>query len=96
MLSFSCQFAGVGGTGPKSVTPAGGGLRVGGEVIGSGPEPTLWALWERDWDGGGPGGGGGIGIEGSHLTCDEDRDLADVGVAMAGVDTALREAGGMI
>jgi len=32
---------------------------------------------------------------GSQRICDEERDLADVGVAMAGVDAALRAPGAM-
>ena len=38
MLSPSLQLAGVGGTGPKAAIPPGGGLRVGGDMIGSLPE----------------------------------------------------------
>lgn len=33
-------------------------------------------------------------MPGSHLVCDVDRDLADVGVSMALVDTARRAPGG--
>jgi len=40
----SCQFAGVGGTGPKAVTPLGGGRRVGGDTMGSLPEGIRWTL----------------------------------------------------
>jgi len=94
MASPSLQFAGVGGTGPRAETPLGGGRLVGGETIGSLPEDTRWTLWDRMADGGGPGGGGGKGIEGSHLTWDDERDLAEVGVDGAGVDAALRAPGG--
>jgi len=64
-------------------------------MTGSLPDGMRCTLWDRAADGGGPGGGGGTVTMGSHLTCDEDRDLADVGVAIAGVDAALRAAGGM-
>lgn len=93
MLSPSLQFAGVNGTGPRAITPLGGGRRVGGDTIGSLPVGNRCILWDRLEDGGGPGGGGGTGMEGSHLICDEDRDLADVGVATAGVETARRAPG---
>lgn len=93
LVSLSIQSAGVGGTGPKVVTPLGGALRVGGETMGSDPDDR-WELCERLDDGGGPGGGGGSGMPGSHRTCDEDRDLAEVGVAMAPVEAARRVAGG--
>jgi hypothetical protein len=93
MLSPSLQFAGVGGTGPKAAIPLGGGRRVGGDTIGSLPEGIRWALCDLDADGGGPGGGGGTGMVGSHLTCDEDRDRAEVGVATAGVEAARRAPG---
>lgn len=62
MLSPSLQLAGVGGTGPRADIPPGGGLRVGGDMIGSGPDGIRWALWDRPAAGGGPGGGGGTGI----------------------------------
>jgi hypothetical protein len=32
-------------------------------------------------------------MAGSHLTCEEDRDRADVGVATAGVEAARRAPG---
>ncbi len=95
MLSPSLQFAGVRGTGPKADIPPGGGLRVGGEMTGSVPDGIRWTLWDLPADGGGPGGGGGTGIPGSHLTCEEDRDLADVGVETAGVEAARRAPGAM-
>lgn len=93
MLSPSLQFAGVGGTGPSAETPLGGGLRVGGDTIGSLPDGIRWTLCDLAADGGGPGGGGGTGMEGSHRTWDEDRDRADVGVETAGVETARRAPG---
>jgi hypothetical protein len=93
MLSPSLQLAGVSGTGPRAAIPPGGGLRVGGDMTGSLPDCIRWTLWDRADDGGGPGGGGGMGMAGSHLTCDEDRDLADVGVEAAGVETARRAPG---
>lgn len=40
-IGSSVQFAGVGGTGPRAVTPLGGGRRVGGDTIGSLPEDIL-------------------------------------------------------
>lgn len=94
--SASIQSAGVGGTGPRAATPPGGGRLVGGDVTGSLPPPTLLTLCERLAAGGGPGGGGGRGMPGSHRKWDEDRDLADVGVPIAGVDTALLEEGGRV
>ena len=62
--SSSAQSAGVGGTGPRAVTPLGGGRLVGGDKTGS---LVLLRLCDLDWGGGGPGGGGGSGIPGSHL-----------------------------
>lgn len=47
-------------------------------------------------DGGGPGGGGGKGIPGSHRLCDAERDLAEVGVSIALVETARLEFGGIM
>ena len=68
-LSFSFQSAGVGGTGPRLVTPAGGRrLFTGGDMIGTeflSMDCTLCDL--LDEGGGGPGGGGGRGMPGSHL-----------------------------
>lgn len=96
MLSPSLQLAGVGGTGPRAAIPPGGGLRVGGDMIGSLPEGIRWTLWDLPADGGGPGGGGGTGMLGSHLTCEEERDRADVGVETAGVDAARRAPGAIL
>ena len=44
IASSCCQFAGVGGTGPRAITPLGGGRRVGGDIIGSLPDDSRWAL----------------------------------------------------
>lgn len=88
-ISSSTQPAGVGGTGPS--VDIGGGLRVGGDASRSVERVILC-----DLDcGGGPGGGGGNGIPGSHLVVDEFLEREDVGVLMAPVDAALREAGGL-
>jgi hypothetical protein len=85
----STQPAGVGGTGPK--VDIRGGLLVGGDVIRSDERVMLW-----DLDcGGGPGGGGGNGMPGSHLVVEEFLEREDVGVLIAPVDTARREAGGL-
>lgn len=84
----------MGGTGPKAVTPLGGGRRVGGDTTGRLVLSDGWRLCDLDWEGGGPGGGGGRGIPGSHLTCDAERDRADVGVSMAPTEAALLEFGG--
>lgn len=58
----SVQLAGVGGTGPKAVTPLGGGRLVGGDIMGAPFSPALDTLCDREDGGGGPGGGGGRGI----------------------------------
>lgn len=86
----------MGGTGPKAVTPVGGGRLVGGETTGSLPLETkfLFTLCDRDCEGGGPGGGGGIGMAGSQRDCDADLDRADVGVSRAPVEAARRAPGG--
>lgn len=68
---------------------------MGGDMMGSGPDDVRCALCDLEPDGGGPGGGGGTGTCGSHLTCDDDRDRPDVGVATAGVDAARRDPGAM-
>lgn len=95
LLAWDSQSAGVGGTGPK-VEPLllGGGRLVGGDAIGSLDLLMSWTLCDRDAAGGGPGGGGGRGIPGSHLVWEADRDLAEVGVSIAPVDTARRAPGG--
>lgn len=93
LSSVSTQSAGVGGTGPNADTPLGGGRRVGGDMIGSLPLFGLDTLCDLEPGGGGPGGGGGRGMPGSHRTCEADLDLAEVGVAIAPVEAALREAG---
>lgn len=95
-MTSSRQSAGVGGTGPRAVTPLGGGRRVGGERIGSLPLFGRDVLWDRIAGGGGPGGGGGTGMPGSHLTCEADLDRAEVGVAIAPVEAALRAEGGIL
>ena len=59
--SSSTQLAGVGGTGPRAVTPPGGGRLVGGEVMGGFKAFGRFRLCDRDCEGGGPGGGGGSG-----------------------------------
>lgn len=75
--------------------PDGGGLRVGGEIMGTLLLSMLCTLCDLlDEGGGGPGGGGGSGIPGSHLVWEVDRERADVGVSMAPVEAALRDAGG--
>ena len=95
--SMSNQPAGVGGTGPRTVTPAGGGRRVGGAMAGSPGLATpgaLLVLADRELEGGGPGGGGGKGKPDSQRTCDEDRErVAEVGVVMAPVEAARRDPG---
>lgn len=103
-VSSSTQSAGVGGTGPRLDMGARleewPGRRVGGETMRSPPERSVdaerFALWDRDC-GGGFGGGGGSGMPGSHLDLDADeaRERELVGVSMAPVDAALREAGGL-
>lgn len=95
-VSLSSQSAGVGGTGPRDDTPDGGGLRVGGEIIGTLFLSMLCTLCDLLDEGGGPGGGGGRGIPGSHLVWEEDRERSDVGVSMAPVEAALRAAGGNV
>jgi hypothetical protein len=65
LFSDSIQSAGVGGTGPRAVTPLGGGRRVGGEATGS--VLNGLGILGRFW-GGGPGGGGGSGTLLSHRT----------------------------
>lgn len=76
--------------------PLGGGRRVGGDTTGSLPVGILCMLCDRLDDGGGPGGGGGTGIAGSQRICEDDRDLADVGVPTAGVEAARRAPGAII
>lgn len=92
---MSTQSAGVGGTGPSEETPLGGGRRVGGDMMGTVALSMLCTLCDLDPGGGGPGGGGGSGMPGSHCDCDVDRDRAEVGVSMAPVEAALRDAGGI-
>ncbi len=95
--SSSTQLAGVGGTGPRAVTPPGGGRLVGGEAIGGFIAFGRFRLWDRDCaEGGGPGGGGGSGIAGSHLVCEADLDRAEIGVSTALAEAALRALGGII
>jgi hypothetical protein len=89
--SSSTQSAGVGGIGPRAVTPPGGGRLVGGETTGS---VVLLRLWDLELPGGGPGGGGGSGIPGSHRVCEADRDLAETGVSAALAEAALLAFGG--
>lgn len=85
----------MGGTGPRAVTPPGGGRLVGGEATGGFALLGRFRLCERDCaDGGGPGGGGGSGMAGSHLDCDAERDRAEIGVSIALAEAALRALGG--
>lgn len=68
---------------------------MGGERTGFGSIDLL-RLCDLEVDGGGPGGGGGSGMPGAHRDCEDERDLADVGVSIALADAALLAAGGTI
>lgn len=68
---------------------------MGGDKTGLG-SIVLFKLCDLEFGGGGPGGGGGSGIPGAHRDCDEERDLADVGVSIALAEVALLAAGAAI
>lgn len=89
--SSSTQLAGVGGTGPRAAIPCGGGLRVGGETMGSG---VLFRLCDLEVEGGGPGGGGGTVMLCPQPVCDAERERAETGVSTALADAARLALGG--